>query len=370
MSWQWLNLLSTEYEGPSSPPDLSCLLYSRLRHVISAPPESAKTLAATILLLEAQRQGHLVAHVDLEMGARRTRTLLEDLGATPEEIKDLLYVEPDTPPTAGDIREIAGQCVSIVLIDAAAGAYGISGLDDNARKDVEAFAQAWVEPLYKAGIGTILLDHVVKNPDGRGRWAIGSERKAGQADVHLGLELVGNPLVRGGSALVKVRVHKDRPGWLGRPHHVELHLRSDPQTHRITWDWRPPASAPTASDEWRPTIYMERVSRHLEQHGPTSRTAIYKAGLGKGEYLVKAVNCLLVDGNLTELDSRLIPARPYRSPVTDSPIPKPFPTIPETGSAPHSPDSPPLKGGTGNGGMTGGETDADYFAEKYPEMTS
>lgn len=38
-----------------------------------------------------------------------------------------------------------------------------------------------------------------------------SERKAGATDVHLGIELIGNPLTRDGSALVKVRVGSSFP---------------------------------------------------------------------------------------------------------------------------------------------------------------
>jgi hypothetical protein len=38
-----------------------------------------------------------------------------------------------------------------------------------------------------------------------------SERKAGATDVHLGLELIGDPLTRDGSAVVKVRVGSSFP---------------------------------------------------------------------------------------------------------------------------------------------------------------
>ena len=77
---------------------------------------------------------------------------------------------------------------------------------------------------------------------------------------------------------------------------------------------------------------MERVSRHLEQHGPMSRTAIYKAGLGKREHLVTAVECLLSEGNLSEDGSRLVPAVPFRRDDVGSLVPKRFPAVPGTGS--------------------------------------
>jgi hypothetical protein len=97
---------------------------------------------------------------------------------------------------------------------------------------------------------------------------------------------LGQPLTRGNSTVVKVRVHEDRPGWLTRPYASERHLTSDPETHRITWEWRTPGTAAASSTGWRPTIYMQRVSEHLERHGEMTRTAIYKAGLGRRETLV------------------------------------------------------------------------------------
>jgi hypothetical protein len=116
-----------------------------------------------------------------------------------------------------------------------------------------------------------------------------------QADVHLGLEL-GQPLSRGGTATVKVRVDKDRPGWLRRPYAAELHLTSDAETHRMGWEWRAAGSTAAKSSGFRPTIYMERISRHLETQGEMSRTAVYKAGLGRRQTLVTAVDCLVTKG--------------------------------------------------------------------------
>ena len=177
--------------------------------MISGPPESLKTVIATIIAITARRQRWAVAHVDLEMGAHADVARRARRGRRRDPRLRLHRAGRAAFPE--DIGSLISNGIGLVVIDAAAGAYSVSGLDDNARKDVERFAQAWIEPLYRAGVATILIDHVTKNAENRGKWAIGSERKAGQADVHLGLELVGSPLSRGGNALVKVHVHKDRP---------------------------------------------------------------------------------------------------------------------------------------------------------------
>ena len=260
------------------------------------------------------RAGGTIAFVDFESGPAETRRLLEDIGATSEEIGSVTYFEPDGPPATDDIERIVSEGVTLVVIDAAAGAYDVSELDDNKRQDAERFAAAWIRPLWQRGVTTIVIDHVTKNAEGRGKFAIGSERKLGQADVHLGLHAV-KQLSRGTSGLVVVTTHKDRPGHLTRPKAAEIELRSDPESHRITWEVRP---AETENESgWRPTVLMQRVSEYLErQAGPVSRNAVEQHVNGRAQYVRDALDCLLVDGYASETtgsrSSRLVSSlKPY-----------------------------------------------------------
>jgi hypothetical protein len=373
MTWQALNLAADEYQSDPQPPDIGRLLYTGKRHGISGPPESIKTIIAWILLLESVRAGNTVAVVDFEMGAHATRRLLLDLGFTLGEIRDhVVYYESPDEPDEADIAGLVAQGVTFVVIDAAAGAYDASSLDDNKRQDVERFARAWVRPLFERGITSVLIDHVTKNSETRGKYMIGSERKLGGVDVHLGLELVGQPLTRGGSAIVRVRVHKDRGGHLSRPIAVELHVLSDPESHRVTWEWKLPASAVTTSGAWRPTIYMERVSRSLEGRAPQTRTATYRDVSGNRQRIIAATNFLLADGYLDEVDGKLISTRPFRHEVpggsrsvpddpgnqstAGSPVPKLFPPVPGTDSPGSSHGSPAYRREPGTGNGTEGTT--------------
>src|SRR5262249_15604209 len=101
----------------------------------------------------------------------------------------LLYVQPWTTASDDELAAIADDHGPVlVIIDAAAGAYALQGLDDNKRIEVERFAIEVLEPFRQRDIATIVLDHVTKNADTRGQFAIGSERKVGGADVHLGFK--------------------------------------------------------------------------------------------------------------------------------------------------------------------------------------
>lgn len=362
--WTRIDLADDIYAVPADPPAVEGLLYATRRHVISGPPESAKTLITYILLLLALRDGAPVAIIDFEMGPVGSRRLLTDLGATLDELRAIYYVTPETPPIDG-LTGIIDSGSAYVMIDAAIGAYDASGLDDNARKDAEQFARTWVKPLWDAGRATLIVDHVTKNTETRGKFTIGSERKLGSADVHLGLEAL-KTLSRGGSGLIKVHVHKDRPGFLPRPHAAVIELISDETTHQVTWTFRAPAATDPSGDHFRPTHLMEKVSRWMElHHGSCSRNEVEKGVRGNSEYVRQALDMLTFDGYISEtagprrarIVSIMRPFREKHGPEEeasepgdnpgDNPTSSEFVRVRPDGEPPTSSTSSPPYGGTG-----------------------
>lgn len=53
MSWQRIDLSHTRYAVPPQPPAWCNLIYAGKRHLVSAPPESVKTLLCWLLLQAA-----------------------------------------------------------------------------------------------------------------------------------------------------------------------------------------------------------------------------------------------------------------------------------------------------------------------------
>jgi hypothetical protein len=294
-----------------------------------------------MLLLEALRAGHGIAILDFEMGPHAAVTLLRELGATTEELQQIQYTEPDRPPTPADIARIVGLGTGYTLIDAAAGAYDTSGLDDNSRKDAETFAAQWIRPLWQAGVATIVIDHVTKDTQTRGKFAIGSERKTGQADVHLSLEAL-KPLHRGSTGLVKIHVHKDRPGHLPRPTAYIVDLTSDHE-HHITWTLREPLQ--TTEDGFRHTIYMERISRHMEKQPDHhfTKNELETDVQGRAELVRTALLEMVEDGYVTVVETHLkypkfTLVRPF--------VPSSSHVVPDEVVPPRPNSSPPYRGTT------------------------
>lgn len=288
------------------------LVYPGKRHVFSGPPESVKTVAAYIVALCVVRAGGTALVIDFEMGAHDAKRRFVELGASEEELEAVLYLEPDTKATSADIESLVGLEPDLVVIDAAVGAFVLQGLDDNQRKDVEEWAQLWIEPFRRAEIATITVDHVTKNSEVRGAYAIGSERKLGGADVHLGFTTV-RAISRGDHGLYRVVTHKDRPGFHKRGHLCDLKVTSDPITHAIEWEF---VAAQVVDEEhpFRPTVLMEKVSRFLErQMEPVTTNTITGADLGKDDYVREALRILADEGFIAVADgprrSRLYESR-------------------------------------------------------------
>jgi hypothetical protein len=310
MNWTRINLADPKYAKPAEPPATCGLIYLGKRHAFSGLPESAKTLLTLILGLEHMRAGHGgFAFIDFENGEEAVRLLLVELGATLAEIAAIHYINATGAPAVEDTTALYDDGVTLAAIDALAGAYDISQLDDNKRADAEIFARCWINPLWKCGIATIGLDHLVKNADNRGKFAIGSERKLGTVDVHLGFEAI-RTLSRGGSGLIRIRTHKDRPGHLKRDYCAEIHLHSDPETHRIIWEIKPASDNLDPDGTFRPTVLMDRVLEYVARNpAPISRSALADRVKGNRQYLLQAVEILVAEGRLREVERKLVPGR-------------------------------------------------------------
>ncbi len=302
-SWRPQNLNDLP-EQPPTPPNLgnTHLVYPGKRHVFSGPPESAKTLAAYCILIQVVRNGGSGILIDFEMGAYDARQRLRELGATADEINSIHYVEPDERATTEHVANLIHLQPDLVIIDAAAGIYSLEGLDDNKRGDVEKISNLYIRAFWRNGIATILLDHVVKDGEARGKFAIGSERKLGGADVHMGFDTI-SPISRGSSGKYKISTHKDRGGYLKRGHLADLQLDSDPDTHNITWTFTEAVITTDDMGHFRPTIKMEQVSKALTgELEPLSKAEVKRRVGGNGQKCGDAIDVLIHEGHLTASD--------------------------------------------------------------------
>jgi hypothetical protein len=333
-SWQPVDLAALG-DVPPLEPTISGVSYPDTLSLVYGEPETVKTWLMLILCLEQNRQGAYTVWIDFEMTGATILRRLRDLGATENELSRFIYLRPSEPIAShlsirADIDElIAEHAPTVVVIDAMAGGLALHELADNKNEDVERFYAAVTGPFRASGACVHIIDHVAKDRETRGRWAIGAQRKLGAVDVGITVEMV-TPFSRGRTGLARLRVTKDRHGALPRPYAAELELKSDPDSGRITWEFRPARAegGNETGDAWKPTFLMEKVSAYLErQSAPQSRNDVVEGVGGKRQYVLQAIDHLVAEGIATEQpgprNSKLV-GLPDRFPV-----PVPVPAVPE-----------------------------------------
>jgi hypothetical protein len=361
-SWTPVDLVASD-TAPPEPPTIGGIVYPGRRHLFSGEPESLKSWLLLILCVDEMQAGRNVFYIDHEMGQRDTLERLRHLGATDQQIADhLTYLEPDQPMTSHPIlRDVQAMLEArqptLICIDAFIGALDLHGCDPNSGQDVERFYRSVVNPLRAHGAAIVILDHLPKDKENRGKFAIGSERKVGAADVHLRFD-VTEPFGRGKTGRANLTTKKDRPGYLSRPRAAELELASDPDTNDISHTLTISEASSEPHTDLRPTVLMEKISRYLEsQDGQAvSRAIIDDAVIGKAKYKRLALTLLVSEGYAAEEDgprnARLTRiCKPYREaedPTSSHPS-RPRPDLVPDGvpmtSSHLVPPRPPLKRG-------------------------
>lgn len=164
----------------------------------------------------------------------------------------------------------------------------------------------------RTGGAVVLVDHVTKDSESRGRFAIGRQAKMAALDGAAYVVEVIEPLGVGMVGRVALRVGKDRPGQV-RPHAGTWHKRDRTQEAAVVViDSREPgrtvvtvepgrsesAAQRPGSAEFRPTALMERVSVLLESGPARTRTGTAEAVKGRKEYVKAAIQQLELEGYL------------------------------------------------------------------------
>lgn len=297
---RWTRTNLADYVGlPPEVPEIAGVFYPGQRHLISGPGEAAKTWLCLAAAVAEIKDGRGVIWADLDgMGPRDITVRLVALGVTEAEIGDLVYfTNPEGELEVPEIVELlawasANQC-RLFVADAFTGFLVAHDLDGYLSRDVE---KAWLrlDPLREAGIAVVLIDHVVKNERAQNGQAIGSERKGTAAYLHFDLKVVkGEKLSRGGTGRSRIGTSRDRGAYFQRPSAGELVLHSDADTGAVIWTINPPR---VEGETFRPTGYMERVSRYLEVRPEAPKGDIESGVKGGTDYIRLALDLLIGDG--------------------------------------------------------------------------
>jgi len=377
------------------------LLYPGLVSSIYGESESGKSLLVQIECVRLITAGQHVLFIDNESDAQSVTERLLTFGATPEAIAARFhYVRPEAstrgPAEAAAFTALLGGTYALAVIDGVTDALGLFGYSTKDNDEVGRWLKEVPGKLaQRTGAAVVLVDHVTKNGETRGRFAIGAQAKlSGLTGAAYLAEVIDN-LGRGCKGVVQLRIAKDRPGAV-REHCGEFRkadrtqvaavITIDSTTSRPEVTIAGPSGERRATgDEFRPTTLMERVSRFVGEGGRPSQTGIVAAVPGKSTYVIKALRLLIDEGYVQaervgaqkqehvsirpyveHLDARSYRYVPEGSGSVDSPPPEdrnplPFPIGGETGKGFLNPS--PGNGGKrlGNGEMVPSTTDASDY---------
>lgn len=304
------------------------LLYPGLVHDFHGESESGKSLIIQAQAARMIADGEPVLYIDFESSPQAVAGRLIDLGAPPANIVGCCtYVRPEASPYAMVEHDAWNQLLandySLAVLDGVTDALVQFGA---ASKDNDLIV-AWHRMVPRAiakntGAAVVLVDHVAKDTETRGRYALGGQAKMNALDGASYSIQVTKPLGKGLRGEIEMRIGKDRPGGI-RPHcgtwdakdrtqqaaivtidstgenqHIDVTF-GEPDT--IVGDGAT-AAQQTADDMFRPTGVMEKISRLLEvarqklPKAATIRAYRQDGGVAKQSVIYTAINLLIDEG--------------------------------------------------------------------------
>jgi hypothetical protein len=276
---------------------------------LSGEPEALKSWLALLATAQELLVGHRVVYVDLEDSASGVVERLRAMGVSDDLLRaHFAYVNPHggLTPQARESLTATVQGAALVVIDAATEALAMQQLDPNSGAEVATWLALLPRWAASHGPAVLVLDHVVKNADNRGRFATGSQHKLAGVD---GVALLIEPVAPGGRGMVgrsRLFLSKDRHG------HVSKHARQTQAGKRWVGDLVVDSKSvpsfvdvvvfPPSEQEpvFLPTTVMARVSEALATAGePLSETGVVTRVAGKAQTVRQALAALVDRGFVT-----------------------------------------------------------------------
>lgn len=322
----WPRPIGVDREPPPAPTILCRtdgvgLLYPGRLNALVGESESCKTWCAYVAAAEVVRAAGHVVVVDFEDTEATAEGRLVALGLGLEAIQSQVhFLHPEEPlldprgrltGAQQDFTEVLATWPhALGIVDGVTEGMSLDGLDPLDNGDVAKWYRAVPKRVSGAGAAAVVIDHVVKDREGRGRYALGGVHKLNGLDgAGYTLDAV-TPFAPGCTGRIRITVSKDRPGFVRgvaveRKLVGELLLRSSTDGSGLIHTEMVPA---VVRDAFEPTALMEKVSRRCELYPGETKRELRQ--LGKVEYVDQAIQ-RLVDRRHLEVRKEGVAHRHY-----------------------------------------------------------
>ena len=317
-SWQRVDLtdvLAGHYTPPAptvgARSDGVGLFYPERLHTIASESEGGKTWLALASARVELDVGNAVVYMDFEDDEGGIVGRLLALGASRDSIRDrFAYIRPEESIRAlgnrEDLEQVLGDLrPTLAVLDGVTEAMAMHSLEMKDNTDIAVFGALLPKWIASSGPATVALDHVVKDREQRGRYAIGGVHKLNGLNGAAYVLENRTPFTIGTVGRSTVYVTKDRPGQIRRhtlPASDRRHWFADlvMTSHNeafVEVDLTPPVDKP---EDFRPTILMGRIAAALAEHGPLSQRRLMAAAKGNSGSKRDALELLILDGYVSE----------------------------------------------------------------------
>lgn len=294
-SWRFEDLtqLASGVELPPTPTvfqreDGQGLFYRGAVNDLHGEPGCGKSMIAQIAAAQELKSSHDVIYIDYEDSARNVVKRLLLLGVTGEQIvAHFHYVRPSAKPSSPTSldgwRETLdyADTATLTVIDGVTSCLAYAGLDSNSGDDIAAWYNTMPRLISACGPAVVLIDHVVKSKDNRGRYAGGSMQKLALIDGISYSVNMTKPVGKGVRGTIVIKSGKDRiseieehcaVSWSSNGSHLREAARieinsTDPKLMRVTIarpNMMPSDETTRQRGLERPTGLMEKISRIVE----------------------------------------------------------------------------------------------------------
>lgn len=193
-------------------------LYPGKEHAVVGEMESGKSWFSLACVAAELGAGKVVVYVHFEEDdPADTVERLQILGVTRAQLRHgFRFVGPSQPATAERISRLLACQPALVVLDGQNEGMALHAQAIREEDGAAAFRKLLVKPWTAAGAAVLSCDHVVKDREARGRYALGSVHKGNALNGSLIVLENSEPFGRGERGVSRVYVTKDRPGHLRR----------------------------------------------------------------------------------------------------------------------------------------------------------
>lgn len=321
LSWEPIDLTSVldgtyRVEPPThmKRSDGAALLYPGKVHSLQGETESFKSFIMHAEISKALGIGLRVLLIDFESDQATVVNRLRMLGAATEDIgANLHYIRPEVTPynRTGEWdawAQLMGNRYSLAVIDGVTEAFAVYGVKSIDNDEVTTWGRMVPRQIAQnTGAAVVVVDHVTKSEEGRGRFAIGAQAKMSYLT---GASYTAEVIKPGGVGMrgeIALRVGKDRPGQVrpygggwrksDRTQEVALAVIDSTTDGQIRYSLEPPRSITESLNDSKPVETMTAVCKAIEDATTPPSFRTINADVRGSQYAIKeSIENLIADG--------------------------------------------------------------------------